>query len=98
MTPQQKVYDAERAKNVLENDVFQQVFADIEQELIEQWKSSNSAVDREKTHQYIQLLSLFKTRLMTTFETGKLAQVQLTHERSRRERLSEKLENLLQFN
>jgi hypothetical protein len=95
MTLEQRVYDAERAKNILENEVFQQVFSDIETELVDKWKSSNNADAREKMHQYLQIMELVKAQLMATFESGKLATVELNYQKTLREKLTLKLSEWL---
>jgi hypothetical protein len=86
-----KIYDGNRAKEILENEVFQQVFQDIEQELMESWKTSPQRdVDaREKIHLAITLLGKVKTCLQTTFETGKLAEMEHIHKRTMAEKAKE---------
>ena len=83
-TIEQRIYDGNRAREVLENEVFQQVFADIEQELFQAWTDSpaRDAEGREKIHQYLAMLKKVRTHLQSTLETGKLAQMELEHKRS----------------
>ena len=80
-TPEKRIYDGNRAKELLENEVFQQVFADIENEVTEEWKKSpkRDVEGREKLHQYLSILHKFKAQVTTTLETGKLAQMELAH-------------------
>lgn len=83
-TIDQRIYNGNRAKEILENEVFVSVFEDIEQELYEAWKQSpaRDQEGREKIHQYQAMLQKVKTRLVSTFETGKLAQMDLNHSQS----------------
>jgi hypothetical protein len=83
-TLEQRLYDGNRAREVLENEVFQQVFVDIELEVIESWKNSpvRDQEGREKIWQYLTLLKKVQSHLTTTLETGKLAQLELQHKQS----------------
>jgi hypothetical protein len=84
MTTEQRVYDGDRAREVLENEVFQQVFADLATEITEQWKKS-PARDEEGRHELWlmqSLLSKLQTMLQTTLDTGKLARLDLEHKRT----------------
>lgn len=87
-TIEQRIYDGNRAKEVIENEAFQQVFSDIEQELFKAWMDSpaRDAEGREKIHQYLAMLKKVKTHLQSTLETGKLAQLDLEHKRTLAER------------
>lgn len=81
---EKRIYDGNRAKEVIENEVFQQVFTDIEQELIEAWKSApqRDVEGREKIHQLITLLAKVKMHLQSTFESGKLAETDSLYRQS----------------
>ena len=87
MTLETQMYDGELAKQILENKVFGQVFEDIESELVNEWKSSKSAAERENLHLNLTTLDKFKQRLIATLETGKLAQREIEHKRSLFEKL-----------
>lgn len=81
----QQVYDGEMARQVIENPVYQSVMGDMEQELIEAWKKSESVEDREKIHQYLMTLDKLRTKLSETFSQGKLANLEIQHKRHVRE-------------
>lgn len=83
-TVEQRIYDGARAKDILDNEVFQQVFADIEQELFKAWAESpaRDAEGRERIHQYQQMLRKVQANLQATFETGRLAQLEVQHQQS----------------
>lgn len=82
MNLQQKIYDGNRAKEVLDNEVFQQVFADIEQELMYAWKTSpqRDEAGRERLFLTVCLLGKVKQALQATLDSGKLALLQFRHE------------------
>lgn len=89
MTPEQRIYNGDRANEVLENEAFIQAFDDIENEVIEQWKNSpaRDEAGREKLWTYLMLLKKLKAQITTTLETGKLAKLDLEHKKSLKERL-----------
>lgn len=83
-TIEQRMYHGDRAKEVLENEAFQAVFADIEQEVMTQWTNSpaRDVEGREKLYTYLMLLRKVKTCLHTSLDTGKLATLDLQHKQS----------------
>lgn len=84
MTPEQRTYNGDRAREVLENEVFQQVFADYRTEITEQWmKSPARDVDgRERLWTFLAHLNKLQAMLQTTLDTGKLARLELQHKQS----------------
>ena len=88
MTPEQAIYRANRAKEVLENETYIEAFALIEQELTEQWKSSPARDQdgREKLWLMQRLLAKLKVTLESTMDSGKLAVAELTHKQTLMER------------
>lgn len=90
MTPEERIYNGNRAQEVLENEAFQQAFADIENEVITQWTESpaRDEAGRERLWTYLMLLRKVKTHLQTTLETGKLAELEMEHKRSLKDRVS----------
>lgn len=87
-TIEQRIYDGNRAREVLENEAFSQAFEDIEKEVYERWASSPSTETqaREKLWVYQFLLKELKKNLTTRLETGKLAMLDLEHKRTLVER------------
>ena len=82
-TPDQRVYDGDQAKLVLENEAFNQALNDIEAEITESWKNA-PARDQEGREQLWQLLKLagkLRANLQTRLETGMLARIQIEEER-----------------
>lgn len=84
MEIEQRIYQGDRAKEVLDNEAFQNAFTDIENEVMQQWKNSpaRDQEGREKLWLMISLLGKLKVTLQTTMETGKLAKLDLEHKRS----------------
>lgn len=78
---EQRLYDADRAREVLENEAFQRAFADVEQEITDEWKKSpaRDAEGREKLWQYLSMLRKVKAQLETTLATGELAKAEVNH-------------------
>ena len=91
MTIEQRIYDGDRAREVLENEAFSAVFSDIESELTNAWKSSpqRDAEGRERLFLALTMLGKIKASLVTRLETGKLAALDLEHHRSISERLKD---------
>ena len=79
-----RIYDGNRAKEVLENEAFISVFTDTEQELITAWKNSpvRDHEGREKIFLTLQMLNKLKQSLTTSLETGKLAQLEIERQKS----------------
>jgi hypothetical protein len=88
-TIEKRRYDGSRAREVLDNEVFQQVFEDIEKELFKAWADSPSrdSEGRERIHQYQVMLRKVKAHLTSTMETGKLATLELEHKETLAQRL-----------
>lgn len=86
---EKRVYDGNRAKEVLENEAFQQVFADVEQELYQAWTESpaRDAEGRERIHNYLMMLRKVKQHLTSALETGKLAELELQHQQTLKDRM-----------
>jgi len=88
-TLEQRLYNGDRAKEVLENEAFTQAFIDIETDIIDQWKQApaRDAEGRERLWTYLMLLQKVQKQLTQTLETGKLAQLELKHQQTLRERM-----------
>lgn len=84
MTPEARIYQADRAREVLENEAFQQVFADAKQEITEQWTKSPARdhEGREKLWLMLSLLNKLETMLQSSLDSGKLAKLDLEHEKT----------------
>lgn len=91
MTPEQIATRGRLASEVLENEVFQQAFTDIEQEVIRLWRDSRDAKDREHLHQLLMMLSKVRTVLESAMRSGKVATADLQRKASLSERIGRRL-------
>lgn len=84
MTIERRIYNADRAKEVLENEAFQQVFADAKQEITEQWMKSpaRDEAGREKLWLMLSLLNKLETMLQKSLDDGKLASKELEYKQT----------------
>lgn len=95
MTIEQRVYDGNRAKEVLENEVFQRVWTDIESGLIESWRNipasdtTEHVKARERLHLSLTILGKVKATIEQTMESGKLALADLDYQEKKK--LSQRL-------
>lgn len=91
MTLEQRIYHADRAREVLENEAYQQVFADAKQEITEQWTKSpaRDQEGREKLWLMLSLLNKVETMLQASLDSGKLARAELQHQKTLAERAKE---------
>lgn len=87
-TLDQRLYNGDRAREVLDNEVFQQVFADYRTEINAQWMKSpaRDVAGRESLWLMLSQLNRLEAMLQTTLETGKLAQLELKHQRTMADR------------
>jgi hypothetical protein len=88
-TIETRIYDGNRAREVLENEVFQAVWTDIEKEWTDAWMNSpaRDEAGREKLYQYVMTLRKLKAQITTTLETGQLAQLDLQHKQTMADRV-----------
>lgn len=88
MTLEGRIYNADRAREVLENEAFQQVFADAKQEITEQWTKSpaRDQEGREKLWLMLSLLNKLEAMLQSSLDSGKLAKAELQHQQTMLER------------
>ncbi len=87
-TIEQRVYAGDRAAEILNNEVFQQVFTDYRTEITDQWQKSpaRDQEGREKLWLMLSMLNKLETMVKTTLDTGKLARAELDHKRTMAER------------
>ena len=83
---EKRIYNADRAKEVLENEAFQWVIEATKEEITESWKNAGNPDDRERLWISLRLLTKLETALKNRLETGKLARLELDHKKSMAER------------
>ena len=78
-TLEKKVYDAARAREVLENETFQRAFDDIRQEYAQAWINSpaRDPEGREKLYWMVKLTDKLQATLTGMLTDGKMAQIEL---------------------
>ena len=83
-TLEQRLFEGDQARLVLDNEAFVAAFDATEKEVIEQWTNTpaRDAAGRESLWQYLMILRKVKANLTTTMETGKLAQIELQHKQT----------------
>ena len=76
-----RVAKASRAKEILDNEVFQESFEQIKQEYITAWTNTpaRDSEGREKLYLMIKTLEKVKLQLEATMEDGKIANSTLQH-------------------
>ena len=81
MELEQRIYNGDRAREVLENPAFAQAFEQIDQEFYEQWKTSpiRDHEGREELFRMQTLLGKLRLTLEATMTDGKLARQHLDH-------------------
>lgn len=84
MEIEQRIYNGNRAREVLENEAYQDAIESLKQEIVEQWKQSpaRDEAGREKLWSLLKMADKLEATLRTTLETGKLAELELGHKRT----------------
>lgn len=84
MEIEQRIYNGDRAREVLENEAFQWAFEELKKELTESWEKSpaRDQEGREKLYQLLKLADKLKVNLTTSLETGKQARLDLDYQES----------------
>lgn len=88
MTPEQEIYRANRAKEVLENESYLDAYAQIKTEIENQWRTSpaRDTDGRERLWLMQSLLSKLQATLETTMASGRLKAADLQHQKTMLER------------
>lgn len=83
-TIEQRIYNGDQARLVLENEAFAQAFADIKTEYIEAWTQSpvRDAEGREKLYLMIKMTEKLEQTLRSSLEDGKMAKLELKHKQT----------------
>ncbi len=91
MNIEQRIYDGNRAREILENPVFAEALKAIQEEITEQWKQTpaRDVEGREKMWLMLKISEKFEATIRSTLETGKLAELELKHQQTLLERAKE---------
>ena len=89
----EKIYNGQRAKDVLENEMFKWAMNLVREEVKVQWESSpaRDQEGREKLWVMLQMCNKLEATLQTILETGKLEELELSRKRSMLERLKDEM-------
>lgn len=75
------------AQEVLDNAVYVESHAAIEQEVIRQWREARNPQDREQLHQLLLMHERAKAALEQVMRTGQLAQAELQRKATKAEQI-----------
>lgn len=87
MSLEQEVERGRHAEEVLNNPVYVEAYALIEQGITEQWRQSRDASEREQLHQLLRMVDKARTVVETTMREGRIAADKLKQRRSLAERI-----------
>lgn len=88
MSDAQEVLRGQQAQAVLDNPAYADSYAQLETEVINKWRDSRNADEREELHRQLMALQLMRANLEAMVRTGKLASAKLGRELSRAERMT----------
>lgn len=91
MSLEQDVERGRRAEEVLNNDVYAESYALIEQELVRLWRESRDKNEREDLHKLLRMLEKARNVLESTMRSGKVAADQLRQRQSLLQRVGTRL-------
>lgn len=87
MTPEQEVLRGKLAQDALDNPVYADAYATIENALIKRWRESTDAAEREECHKLLGLLGKVKAVTEGVMRAGKLSENELIRKRNFRDRV-----------
>lgn len=89
MSHEAEVQRGKLAQEVLDNPVYVESHAAIEQELIRQWREARDQQDREQLHQLLLMHERAKAAMEAVMRTGKLAEAELQRKLTRAEQIGQ---------
>ena len=90
MNEAKAIYEANRAKEILENPTYQWAIESIKEDLWAQFQNSpvRDSEARERIYMMMWATKKLQQVLQTTYETGKLTQIELEHKKKLLERVN----------
>lgn len=84
MDHNQRIYDADQARAVLDNPAFAQAFADLKAEITESWQNApvRDKEGREELFKLLKTAEKLEAILRSSLDSGKLAREQIKHEQT----------------
>lgn len=94
-SPQQRIYDGNRAREVLENEAYIKAFSDLKAEITDKWQNSPSrdSQGRETLYLMLGLTNKLEGLLKDSLISGKQATLDLEHKRTLAERAKDWIPN-----
>jgi len=68
------IHRGQRAQSLLDDPLFQEVFSELEADLVERWKSASSADTREECWRMLDCVAKFKAKFYGIAASGRLIQ------------------------
>jgi hypothetical protein len=87
MSLQDEMRRGQLAQDVLNNEVYAEAYALIEQEITRAWRESKDKDEREELHRALRSLVKVKTLMEGTMQSGQIAADKLRIEQSRLQRI-----------
>lgn len=91
MTPTEELERGQLAADVLENEVFKDAMAQLQQEIVTQWQGEKDQLSRDWLWTMNRAAKRLQQVLTDTMQTGKLRQEQVRRDQTKLERLGSKL-------
>ena len=89
MSLQDETRRGDLARQVIENEVYADAYALIEQEITHSWQESRNPAEREELHRALRSLKKVQAVLQSTMDSGKVAAAQITLDRNRVQRIGD---------
>jgi hypothetical protein len=94
MSLQDEMRRGQLAQDVLNNEVYAEAYALIEQEITRAWRESKDKDEREELHRALRSLTKVKTLMEGTMQSGQIAADKLRIEQSRLQRIGSALRSV----
>ncbi len=91
MSLEQEAERGRMAEEVLNNPVYVEAYAQIEQGITESWRQSKDAQEREQLHQLLRMVDKARNVVETAMREGRIAKDKLTQRRSVPQRIGDRL-------
>ena len=89
MSHEAEVQRGKLAQEVLDNPIYIEAHAAIEQETIRLWREARNPEDREQLHQLLLMHDRAKTALESVMRSGQVAEAELSRKLSRAEQVGQ---------
>lgn len=87
MSLESEALRGKQAQEVIDNPIYAEAWAALEQGIISQWRAARNAADREQLHQLLLMHEQARTALESVMRTGEIATAELNRKLSRAEQM-----------